>query len=341
VAVVATIDRRADHRGLAAVAERWGIDVRAFGADQLDAIDVPTPSAVVAQAVGTRSVAEAAALAAAGPEATLVVPKVVAGKVTVAVARRARPSGSLSIVGLGPGSVAQRTPQATGVVRHADVVVGLGSYVDQCADLLTPSQDVRRFPIGAEVERVRVALDLAADGCRVALVCSGDAGVYAMASPAFELTAHGSPGAERYVGIEIVVVPGVTAGLAAAALLGAPLGHDFLTVSLSDLLTPWELIEARVRAAAETDLVLVVYNPRSSKRTWQIEKTRSLLLEHRPASTPVGVVSDAGRPEERIVVTTLGELDCNEVNMTTCVVIGSSTTRVVRGRMVTPRGYRP
>jgi cobalt-precorrin 5A hydrolase/precorrin-3B C17-methyltransferase len=335
IAALATIDRRAEHPSVAAVAQRWHVPVHAFSAETLDAIDVPTPSDVVAGAVGTRSVAEAAALAAAGAGSALVVTKVVASRVTVAVARRVGPPGSLTVVGLGPGSVAQRTPEAARAVRHAEVVVGLQSYVEQCADLLTPAHDVRPFPIGAEIERVRLALDLAAEGRRVALVCSGDAGVYAMASPALELA-----GSERYRDLEVSVVPGVTAGLAAAALLGAPLGHDHLVVSLSDLLTPWEVIEARVRAAAEHDLVLVVYNPRSTRRTWQIEKARSLLLEHRAPETPVGVVTDAARPGQRVTLTTLGGLDCDSVNMTTCLVIGSSSTRVVAGAMVTPRGYR-
>jgi cobalt-precorrin 5A hydrolase/precorrin-3B C17-methyltransferase len=292
---------------------------------------------VVAQAVGTGSVAEAAALAAAGRGAELVVPKTTTATTTVAIARRAGPAGSLQIVGLGPGASTQRTPQASTAVRQAEVVVGLDSYIEQSSDLLGPSQEVRRFPIGAEVERARVALDLAADGRRVALVCSGDAGVYAMASPTFELLEDDRE--RRYGDVEVSVVPGVTASLAAAALLGAPLGHDFLTVSLSDLLTPWDLIEARLRAAAETDLVVVIYNPRSRARTWQLEKARALLLEHRGADTPVGIVGDAARDGERVVVTTLGQLDCTAVNMTTCVVIGSSTTRVEGGRMVTPRGY--
>jgi len=339
LATVATIDRRAEHPAVLAVAKRWGCQVRIFAAEELDAIDVPTPSAVVARSVGTRSVAEAAALAAAGTDAVLVVEKVVSPRVTVAIARRAHPQGTLSIVGLGPGGVSQRTPDAASAVRGADVVVGLDAYVEQCADLLGPYHDVRRFRIGEELARVRLALDLAASGRRVALVCSGDAGIYAMASPALELCDPSAAGAERYRDVEITVVPGVTAGVAAAALLGAPLGHDFLTVSLSDLLTPWEVIEHRVRAAAESDLVVVIYNPRSAKRTWQIEKTRSILLEHRSPDTPVGIVTDAGRPAQRVAVTTLGGLDCEAVNMTTCVIVGSSTTRLFGGRMVTPRGY--
>ncbi len=336
LAAVATIDRRAEHPAVSAVADAFDLAVRSFPAAELDTVVVPNPSEVVASAVGTRSVAEAAALAAAGDDAELVVAKTVAGRTTVAVARRARPAGSLHIVGLGPGSAAQRTAEAATAVRHAQVVVGLDAYVEQCSDLLTPSQQIHRFAIGSELERARLALDLAARGARVALVCSGDAGVYAMASPTLDLLDEATAR-----DVEVRVVPGVTAALSAAALLGAPLGHDFLTLSLSDLLTPWELIEARVRAAALSDLVVVVYNPRSRTRTWQLERTRSILLEHRGPDTVVGVVTDAGRPDQAVRVTTLGQLECAAVNMTTCLVIGSSTTRLRAGRMVTPRGYLP
>jgi cobalt-precorrin 5A hydrolase/precorrin-3B C17-methyltransferase len=357
LAAVATIDRRAEHPAVSAVADAFDLAVRSFPAAELDTVVVPNPSEVVASAVGTRSVAEAAALAAAGDDAELVVAKTVAGRTTVAVARRARPAGSLHIVGLGPGSAAQRTAEAATAVRHAQVVVGLDAYVEQCSDLLTPSQQIHRFAIGSELERARLALDLAARGARVALVCSGDAGVYAMASPTLDLLDEATAR-----DVEVRVVPGVTAALSAAALLGAPLGHDFLTLSLSDLLTPWELIEARVRAAALSDLVVVVYNPRfearvraaalsdlvvvvynprSRTRTWQLERTRSILLEHRGPDTVVGVVTDAGRPDQAVRVTTLGQLECAAVNMTTCLVIGSSTTRLRAGRMVTPRGYIP
>jgi cobalt-precorrin 5A hydrolase/precorrin-3B C17-methyltransferase len=332
---VATIDRRRHHRAVEGVAAAFGLDIVTFGPDDLDAIAVPNPSTVVASAVGTRSVAEASALRAAGGGATLVVPKTTTERTTVAVARRRCRAGSLHIVGLGPGSAGHRTPEAVTAVRHAEVVVGLDSYVDQCADLLSPAQEVHRLPLGAELERARLALELAAQGARVALVCSGDAGVYAMASPVLDLL--DSPDRSD---LEVTVVPGVTAGLASAALLGAPLGHDFLTISLSDLLTPWEIIEARLEAAARTDLVVVVYNPRSRTRTWQLERARSLLLEHRPETTPVGLVTDADRPGQRVLVTTLGQLDCATANMTTCLIIGSSQTRVRAGRMVTPRGYR-
>ncbi|MGH9151177.1 MAG: precorrin-3B C(17)-methyltransferase, partial [Acidimicrobiales bacterium] len=239
------------------------------------------------------------------------------------------------LVGLGPGGPEHRTPAAAAAVRRAEVVIGYGPYVDQAGDLLTPAHELVRSPIGREVERARAALERAGGGRSVAVVCSGDAGVYAMASVVLELAGEVAPG------LDIEVVPGVTASLAAAAVLGAPLGHDHVSISLSDLLTPWDVIESRLRAAADADLVVALYNPRSNGRDWQLEAARKILLCARPEPTPVGVVTDAGRPGQRAEVTTLGDLDPADVGMTTCVVIGSSATAVVDGRMVTPRGYRP
>jgi cobalt-precorrin 5A hydrolase/precorrin-3B C17-methyltransferase len=324
---VATIDRRAGDPAIIGL----GLAVRAFDAAQLAGVVVPNPSDVVRAAVGTPSVCEAAALLAAGPGAELVVTKRSSAHATVAVARRRRPRGHLAVVGLGPGHAAHRTPAADAAVRHAEVVVGYAPYVEQCADLIRPSQTIIRSAIGAEVERTRVALGMARAGMRVALVCSGDAGVYAMASLVME---------EQNGDCDIDVIPGVTAALATAALLGAPLGHDHLMLSLSDLLTPWELIEERVAAAAAADLVMVLYNPRSRGRSWQLDRVREIVLAQRSPSTPVGVVTDAGRPAQRTLITALGELDVEEVGMTSCVIIGSSTTHMVAGRLVTPRGYR-
>jgi cobalt-precorrin 5A hydrolase/precorrin-3B C17-methyltransferase len=167
----------------------------------------------------------------------------------------------------------------------------------------------------------------------VALVCSGDAGVYAMASLALEVAG------DAVADIDVDIVPGVTAALAAAALLGAPIGHDHVLISLSDLLTPWAAIEARLRAAAAADLVVALYNPRSRARAWQFDAARTVLLERRAPDTPVGVVTDAARPGQSVQVTTLARVDAHDVGMATCVIVGSSTTRVVGGRMVTPRGY--
>ena len=327
VAEVATIDRRAGDP----VVTSLGLPVRAFTAAALAAVDVPTPSEVVRAAVGTASVAEAAALLAAGPGAELVVPKLAGKEATVAVARRRRPRGHLAVVGLGPGDVAHRTPAAEAAVRRAEVVIGYGPYVDACADLLTAGQEVVRSPIGDETVRAKQAVAEAGAGRRVALVCSGDAGVYAMASLTLEVAGD--------AGVDVEVVPGVTAALAASALLGAPLGHDHVIISLSDLLTPWPAIEGRLRAAAEADLVVALYNPRSRGRTWQFDAACDILRRHRAPSTPVGVVTDATRPSQSVQLTTLDAVEAGAVGMTTCVIVGSSTTRVIGGRMVTPRGY--
>ncbi|MDQ3980744.1 MAG: precorrin-3B C(17)-methyltransferase [Actinomycetota bacterium] len=329
VAEVATIDRRAGEPAIVGL----GRPVRSFAPGELAAVPVPTPSQVVASAVGTPSVAEAAALLATGPDGELLVAKRATAHATVAVARRRRPRGVVAVVGLGPGPAAWRTPAAEAAVRRADVVIGYGPYVDQARSLLSPWQEVVRSPIGEEAVRAKQAVGEAGAGRRVAMVCSGDAGVYAMASVVLEVAGG--------TGVEVEVVPGVTAGLAASALLGAPLGHDHLVLSLSDLHTPWTAIAARLRAAAETDLVVVLYNPRSRRRTWQLETAKDILLTSRSPGTPVGVVTEAGRPGQRVSLTTLAALDPSTVDMTTCVVVGSSTTRVVNGRMVTPRGLLP
>ena len=334
VGAVATVDLKADEEAIVGLARDLAVPLMTFPARTLAAQDVPNPSPVVAEAVGTPSVAEAAALAAAGPGAVLIAEKAVSatGDSTVAVARRCRPAGHLAVVGLGPGHPDRRTPEATAAVVHAEVVIGYGPYVDQAADLLRPGQEIVRSPIGAETERTRQALERAAAGARVALVCSGDPGVYAMASLACELAADaGQP--------PMTVVPGVTAALAGAAVLGSPLGHDHASISLSDLLTPWEVIVRRIRAVAEGDFVVSLYNPKSVRRVSQLPEAIAILLEHRPATTPAAVLTDIGRPGQHIIRTTLAELDPATVGMLSLVIIGSSQTRWIGQRMVTPRGY--
>ena len=213
------------------------------------------------------------------------------------------------------------------------VVVGLDQYLEQIRPLLAPGTRVVDSGLGAEEERARTAVELATAGHAVALVGSGDAGVYAMASPALQLAGPD---------VEVDVVPGVTAALAAGARLGAPLGHDHAYLSLSDLHTPWPVIAQRVRACAAADLVLCLYNPRSTRRTAQFAEALALIAEHRDPDTPVGVVRDATRPGERVRHTTLKELaaDPSIVDMRTIVLVGSSRTAWTAGRMVTPREYR-
>ncbi len=329
IGLIATVDRRRAEPAILAL----GRPVRSFPADELATVAVPTPSPVVDATIGTPSVAEAAALLAAGPQAELVVAKAKNKVATVAIARRARPQGRITVVGLGPGGPWHRTPAAAASVRAAEVVIGYDRYIDQAGDLLGAGQRVVRSPIGDEVERARMAIAEAGAGRFVAIVCSGDPGIYGMASVVIEEIGRVGEA------VEVVVVPGVTASLAASAVLGAPIGHDHVLISLSDLLTPWAVIDERLRAAAAADLVVVLYNPRSKGRTWQLGAARELLLEHRPPATPVGVVTDVARPGELVAITTLVDLDPGHVGMTTCVVVGSSTTRMVAGRMITPRGY--
>jgi cobalt-precorrin 5A hydrolase / precorrin-3B C17-methyltransferase len=327
IAALVTADLKADEPAVLALADHLGVPLRTFGPDRLAAQPVPNPSDVVAAEVGTPSVAEAAVLASG---ATLLAEKTKTAHATVAVGRL-RPRGRLSIVGLGPGARDLLSPRAREAIRRSSVVVGLDQYVEQVRDLLRPGTRVLESALGAEEERARTALEQARLGHAVALVCSGDAGLYAMASPTLDLGAGD---------VDVEVVPGITAALAAAALTGAPLGHDHALVSLSDLHTPWPAIERRLQAVAEADLAVALYNPRSRQRTWQLPKALGILGAHRPAQTPVGVVHDATRPGEHVRVTTLADIDVDAVTMRSVVLVGASTTRLVDGHVVTPRGYR-
>jgi len=277
-------------------------------------------------AVGTPSVAEAAALVSGD---ILVVPKRKSANATVALAR-IRPRGRLAVVGLGPGERDLVTPRAIAELRRASVVVGLDRYIRQIRDVLRPGTRVLSSGPGQEEERALTAVTHARGGHAVALVGSGDAGVYALASPALAVA-----GAD----IDVIGVPGITAGLSAASLLGAPLGHDHALISLSDLHTPWEVIERRVRAAATGDFVVVFYNPRSGNRDSQLGAALAILAEHRPPATPAGIVRNAYRSGQQVLLTTLAELDAAAVDMHTVVIVGSTSTRTVADRMVTPRGY--
>jgi cobalt-precorrin 5A hydrolase/precorrin-3B C17-methyltransferase len=333
VRAYASVDLKAGEPGiLAAIAPA---PLHTYPAAALAGVTVPNPSEVVRAEVGTPSVAEAAALHAAaelgaGAAVELVAEKTKGANVTVAAAR-IRPRGRLAIVGLGPGAADLRVPRAEAELRRASVVVGLDQYVEQVAHLLRPGTEVRASGLGDEEQRAADAVALAAKGHAVALIGSGDAGVYAMASPALQ---------QAGPDIEVVGVPGVTAALTAASLLGAPLGHDHVLISLSDLHTPWPVIEQRVAAAAVADLVTCFYNPRSRDRHWQLGAALDALRAHRPPATPVGAVRQAGRPGQRVWTAPLSEFDPTEVDMLTTVLVGASSTRMVAGRMVTPRGYR-
>jgi cobalt-precorrin 5A hydrolase / precorrin-3B C17-methyltransferase len=326
VAALASIDVKRDEAGLLQAAEKLDVPIHFHPAEALSVVEAPNPSELVRDAVGTPSVAEAAVVSSG---AELVLEKQKSANATVAIGRLPV-RGRLALVSLGPGEDTLIPPLAREALVSSEFVVGLDQYVDRIRHLLRPGTRVLTPPLGNEVERAELALAEARAGGSVALVSSGDVGIYAMASPLLELADEG---------VDVVVVPGVTAAQAAASLLGSPLGHDHCSVSLSDLLTPWGVIQSRVRAAAEGDFVVSLYNPRSKGRDWQLGKVKEILLEHRPPDTPVGIVKDAYRQTQRVILTDLASLRQEDVDMLTIVLVGSSQTRVVAGRMVTPRGY--
>jgi len=241
-------------------------------------------------------------------------------------------SGVVRVIGIGPGGRAHMTLAALDALAASDVVVGYRPYVEMLGDLIEGKR-VLGSGMRAEVERAREAIEAARSGHAVAVVSTGDAGVYGMAGLVLEIM-----GDEPDVDVEIV--PGVTAASAAAAVLGAPLMNDFATVSLSDLLTPLPVIERRLRAAAEGGFVIALYNPRSKTRTEPLDRALAILRDVRPSSTPVGVVRNALRDEQAAWLTTLGELDPEALDMSSIVVVGNDATSVLAGRLVTSRGYR-
>ncbi|MCY4579899.1 MAG: precorrin-3B C(17)-methyltransferase [Chloroflexi bacterium] len=246
-------------------------------------------------------------------------------------------AGKILLIGLGPGERAVMTPAALKALSDCDAVVGYDGYLAQVGDLVSGKQVVS-LPLGKEMERAGKAAELANEGLTVAVISSGDIGVYGMAGPVFEhLVSTGWNGEQP----EVEVVPAVSAAQAAASVLGAPLMQDFCAISLSDLMTPWDTIRKRLDAAAYGDFVIALYNPRSSRRHKQIVEARDIVLKHRSAETPVGIVRNASRLDEDSMLTTLGELDSHfeRIDMFTTLIIGNSTTYIHGRRMVTPRGY--
>jgi precorrin-3B C17-methyltransferase len=265
-------------------------------------------------------------------------------------------AGTLTVVGLGPGGPATCTPEVSAVLAAATDLVGYGPYLDMAAGVV-PDASARRHASDnrEEADRARHALDLAAAGGRVVVVSSGDPGVFAMATavleqldgpeldpgPGLDPASGGAGPAGRWAGVEVVVLPGISAAQAAAARAGAPLGHDFCVISLSDNLKPWEVVERRLAAAAGVDFVIALYNPVSRHRPWQFGRAIELLAEHRAGSTPVVLGRDVGRPAESVTLVTLDELPAAPVDMRTVVIVGSSSTRWATTPTGARRAYTP
>lgn len=241
--------------------------------------------------------------------------------------------GKIFVVGIGPGSAADITPAASAAISQSDVVVGYKYYMQFVEPLVASSARLVDTGMKREMERAVIALEEAEAGNTVSVVSSGDAGIYGMAPLLFELKM------QRGSDVEIEVIPGISAFQKAASLLGAPMGHDFCVISLSDLMTPWQLIEKRIKAAADADFITAVYNPRSHGRYWQLDRLKELFLQSRAGSTPVGLVRQAGRDDQHVAVTTLDDLDTEQVDMFTVLIIGNSRSFSKDNHIITPRGY--
>ncbi len=352
VAAIVSIDLKLAEPGIDALAAALDVPARFFPAARLlsETERLTERSAAVFRATGCWGVAEGAALAAVGCDGTLVVPKRKSQHATCAIARAAQPidataigrrRGRLAIVGIGPGDPAWRTPEASSALASAEDVVGYRLYLDLLGSAIAGKRR-HETALGEEEARVRRALDLAAEGRDVALVSSGDAGIYGLAVLVFELLDRAAR--PQWQSIEIVVCPGVSALQAAAARAGAPLGHDFCAISLSDLLTPWAAIRARLALAASADFVIALFNPRSVRRSERFAEAIQILQRHRLPETPVFIGRNLGRAGEETRIVPLRDLAAAaaEIDMLTLVLVGSSTTRIGGGnppRLYTPRGY--
>ncbi len=343
IAGLASIDIKADETGLCELARKHDWPLVFFSAETLARQAVPTPSAVVAREVGTPSVAEAAAIAAAGAEGLLVSKQIYrdgGGACTVAVAQARQEynprAGQLYLIGSGPGALGQLTLAARAALARCDAIVGYQLYLDLLAPLFEPQQVILRSPIGEEVQRAERAIALARQGLTVGVVSSGDCGIYGMAGLVLECLARAgwdgkTPGVE--------VLPGISALQAVAARVGAPLMHDFCAISLSDLLVPWALIEKRLRAAADADFATALYNPRSRQRQRGIEIALEIFRQARSPETPVVIARSVYRQGEDIRLLTLAEVDPTTIDMLSVVLIGNAKTFTHAGWAIAPRGY--
>ncbi|NJM21044.1 MAG: precorrin-3B C(17)-methyltransferase [Richelia sp. SM1_7_0] len=371
IAGIATIDIKSDEVGLVELCHERNLPLKTFSSEILRTITVPNPSQVVEKEVGTPSVAEAAAIMAASqiPNVetlyitspaeyitspaeyitSLKIPKQIyrpsiqnqKGAVTVAVALAKKEYigkvGKLLLVGTGPGNLDQMTPAAQTAVASADAVIGYSLYIDLIAPILQKHQIIEALPITKERDRATRAIELAHWGLSVAVISSGDCGIYGMAGLVMEdLQLSGWDGKNP----SVEVFPGVSAFQSAAARVGTPLMHDFCAVSLSDLLTPWEVIVKRLTAAAAADFVTALYNPKSQTRTQQLVEAREIFLKYRNPDTPVAVVRSVYREDEQIILTTLEKLLDAPVDMLTTILIGNQSTRSYGEWMITPRGYK-
>ncbi|MDI6735172.1 MAG: precorrin-3B C(17)-methyltransferase [bacterium] len=362
---LATIDKKANEEGLIAFARKYDLEINTFTPDELNKVKGILKSAAVHKAAGANAVAEPAALLSSGADNLLILKQKI-GNVTLAVAeqraeyriqksevriqeiedrrQKAETRGRILMVGTGPGGIEHITPYAQDVIRKADVIVGYDTYISLIAELIK-DKDIFSTGMTQEVERCKKAIELASKGKSVAVISSGDPGIYAMAGLMLEmLKAQGMEQTEFKIPnsefLSVEVIPGISALNACASRLGAPIMHDFACISLSDRLTSWKLIEKRLEASSMADFVIVLYNPRSKGRREHINRARDIILKYRLPETPVGIISAAMRADERITITDLENMLDNDIDMQTTIIIGNSQTFIWDRWMITPRGYR-
>jgi len=337
---IATIDLKRDEPGLLEFARKHDLPVEFFTREALSQVKFPSaPSATTFKWVGTPAVCEPTALLSSG-STELVAPKVKLGDVTIAVARLPfdevhKENGKLLLIGIGPGAPEQMTFKAREALGRSNVVVGYKTYIKLIEQFLS-QKEVIAGGMGGEVERMKRAVGLAEEGKTVAVVCSGDAGIYGMSGLVGEIVQQ----LGRPIKFEMEVIPGVPSLCATAALLGAPIMHDFAAISLSDRLTPWRVIALRLRMAAEGDFVIALHNPKSRERQHQLAEAREILLQYRSGATPVGIVDNAHRQGQKVTITDLEHMLDFDIGMSTTIIVGNSTTFTFDRWMVTPRGYR-
>ncbi len=356
VCSIATIVKKASEEGLLAFAKKFGINIDSFTPEEINSITDIEKSEAVFKATGAKAVAEPSAILASCNN-KLLIRKQKRGNVTVAAAEK-RPSkhdnssppqkGKIYVVGTGPGDIEHITPKAQNALKESEFIIGYGTYLELIPDLLK-GKKVISTGMTEEIERCKKAIELANEGKSVSIISGGDPGIYAMAGLIFELlskmeyagkTKTIKPNASKSYPPDIEIIPGISALNACASRLGAPLMHDFASISLSDRLTPWEVITKRLDVAASSDFVIILYNPKSKGRVEHINIAVSIIQKYRSPETPVGLVKQAMREGETVIITDLKHLIEHEIDMQTTIIIGNSQTFVWDGWMITPRGYR-
>ena len=343
---LATIDKKNDEVGLLNLSKKNQWPISFFTATELSKVNVPTPSNIVLNEMGTASVAEAAAILLGAKSGRLIQEKKIYyskqnefGAVTIALVEVSTPfaphKGELHLIGSGPGDLQMLTSDSRRALTRCSAWIGYTPYLNYLDSIRRPDQVRIDSELTFEKDRCQYALDLAKEGVKVALVSSGDCGIYGMAGLALELWLNEKIDSRPLFQVH----PGISSFQMAAAKLGAPFMHDFCSISLSDLLTPWNQIERRIKSAAIGDFVIAIFNPKSKKRDWQLKKTVDLLIEFRKPSTPVAIAREVGRPDESIKIHTLETLPLDQVDMLTILVIGNSQSVIKGNRFLTPRGY--